>query len=161
MSSTNLAEVPPLRELTAAEFRLSLVEVQSPTKALDAMSRAAMRDEAISFLSILPQLYGMDDPMRVWEYVAKAVESAGMSVRDDDMVGWSSSIVDTLQCPGWKAATHEAWGNFQAMADSRPPEWRGQFIAYVSRSIGALLPLARQKHKAWQAERKLQRGASS
>lgn len=146
---------------TPADFRRALVGIQSPTKALDAMSRKSMREEAISFIAMLPRLYGMDDKMKVWEYIAKAIEAAGMEVRDDNIVGWSSSIIATIQCPGWLAATHEGWGNFQAMADSRPAEWRAQFIAYTSKSIGALLPLARQKHQQNQAEAKLAKGGDA
>ena len=150
---TTLLETPPLRQATAEEFRAALVAVQSPTKRLDSMSRESLRLEAIDFLAMLPQLYSLDDPMRVWEYVAKAVDAAGQTVRDDDVIQWSSMILETLKCPGHVAACHEGWGRFQELAHARPAEWRQQFIAYTSRSLAALLPLARDKHKQRQAER--------
>jgi hypothetical protein len=141
------SDVPDLPRLDAAAFRRELVGLSSPEKKLDAMSRAVMKQDAVRFISILPDLYGRDEPKLLWEYIAKALAAACEQVRDDDFPAWSSVVLDMIGCEGWKAAVNERWSQFQQDADVRPAEWREHFIRYVGRALGALLPLARHAHQ--------------
>lgn len=138
---------PPLKRIDTAEFRRQLVGLSDPSRKMDVMSEVSIRNEVIDFVAMLPELYGHDDRLKLWEYVAKAVYLACQEIRSDDVQAWSCVVLRELRTEQWAAATNERWCQFQQLLMVRPSEWREAFIRQANRCLPAILPLARDK---WQ-----------
>lgn len=124
----------PLLSLDTEAFRRELVGdtpargrvVESP------ISKQSAKEEAINAVVLLADLYGGADRVKIWEHIAKALQTAGAAVEPDDFSGFFCACLPEIQADVTRAACNE---KFQAMLESmesRPPEYREYLIRYLT-----------------------------
>jgi len=144
-----------MTELSAEEFRKKLAGYISPSQKNDEVSEQSIKHEAVSFLSILPTLYGEElERMKLWDRISSGVKTS-IQKSNGDIEEFISAILEHIKADSSKAASSVELRDFLLIANSRGKEWRDSFIDVLEKKLFVILVLAREK---WNNKKELNGG---
>lgn len=149
---SNQVIAPPLPVLDTAEFRRRLAGLSDPAAKGEPADKAAVRESAIHFCSILPRLFGDDlDRTTLWPRITTAVQTAAAKVQDGDLDQFSAFVLDHIQADAGVAASSKEFAAWLFLSNGQPEEWRQAFVALLGKTAIPLVVHARARWEDFKA----------
>lgn len=120
-------------ELLSAEgFRRRIAGLEDPSRKVDEFSLLAVESDAVSLVSILPEVFGEElDRKTLWERIANGIATATAKSGGD--VGlFLQEILAYIKADPGKVAANDRLALHMETLLSRPVEIRDQFLRSIS-----------------------------
>lgn len=115
------------------------------------MEEKVIRDEAIKFCSILPELFSDDfDRKTLWERIGNGIVSASKKC-GGDYEEFVNLILEFIKADPGKVASSDGLNMFLIGIDSRPSEWKNHFLYLMSKKYNIILVYSRTRWNARKA----------
>ena len=137
-----------IQVLSAEQFRQKLAGLVDEQSKLPEMDKAAVKETAIRFTSILASLFSDDlDRKTLWERIGNGFVTA-VTKANGDTEKFISYCLDYIKAePGSVAASEPLMQVIESISET-PQEWRSTFLNYISTKRFLILIKARAR---WQA----------
>jgi hypothetical protein len=134
-----------IHNMTPEEFRQKTAGLTDPLKQMDEFDRSALKDEAIRFISILPEVFSDDlDRKTLWERIGNGLLIARAKA-GNDIESFINNCLDFVKAEPGKVAANENIALFISSISTRPQDWREQFLKTIERSHYLLIVKARAR----------------
>lgn len=114
------------------------------------MEHIAIKDEAIRLCSILPKLFSDDfDRKTLWERIGNGIISS-VKKCGGDYEEFVNLVLEFIKAEPGQVAACEELENFLTAMETKPKEWKEQYLRLMERKHNIILVYARQR---WNAEK--------
>jgi hypothetical protein len=104
-----------------------------------------MKDEAIRFISILPEIFSDDlDRKTLWERIGNGLKNS-ISKSNGDFETFINNSIEFIKADPGKVAANENLEMFLSASLTRPKEWRQQFLRIIETKYFLLIVKARAR----------------
>lgn len=129
--------------LSGDDYRKKLAGIIDPAKKLPGMEEKIIREEAIKFCSILPELFSDDfDRKTLWERIGNGVVSAcKKSGKDVEM--FVNLVLEFIKADPGRVAANDKLLYFLESMNTKPEEWKSHFMYVMEKKYNIMLVYAR------------------
>lgn len=132
-----------IQQLSPHEFRQKLAGLIDPLKKVDEYEVGAMKDEAVRFISILPEIFSDDlDRKTLWERIGNGLKNS-IAKSGGDFEAFINNAIEFIKADPGKVASNDNLEMFLASSLTRPEEWRQQFLRIIETRYFLLIVKAR------------------
>jgi hypothetical protein len=118
---------------------------------MDQFEGQALQEEAVSFISTLPEIFGDDlDRKTLWERIGNGIKTA-LSKSSGNTELFLNSIITYIKAEPGKVASNEGIGARIQTILKRPKEWQKAFLAEMEKKDFLILVKARN---LWEQKKK-------
>jgi hypothetical protein len=129
--------------MSVEEFKKEMSGLVDPLKKLDEFDIASLKDEAIRFVSILPEVFSDDlDRKTLWERIGNGL-LVSISKSGGNIELFINCCLEYIKASPGSVASNEKITMFIVTVNSKPSDWREQFLKIIEKSYYLIIVEAR------------------
>ena len=143
-----------MKYLNPEEFKQRVLKLKT-TENQDRMMMESIKDEAVKFCSILPEVFGDElDRKTLWTRIGSALDTSIIK-SNDDIELFVNFVLEHIKADKLKVAKNEFFLRFMESNNNKPDDWKKQFFNYMSTRGFLIIAKSRQN---WEKKKSLRVG---